>query len=116
MELVKKDWCATVWVETFLTMEQAISWPERCPEGEILERLPTADHCLVVSGARKDMLQGFVPLVSFDSISSADVILEAIFLAHVWLREKKSKSTEFVDKIWLILNIIYLNKVNQTKI
>ena len=97
MELVKKDWCATVWVETFLTMEQAICWPKRCPEGEILERLPTADHCLVVSGARKDMLQGFVPLVSFDSISSADVIMEAIFLLTCGGEKRQVK----VQNLWI---------------
>ena len=39
-----------------------------CGRGDI-GKIATADHCLVVSGAGKDKLQGFVPLVSLDSIS-----------------------------------------------
>ena len=70
MEPPKNDWCSIVWAKTFLTMDRR-QYLALCGRRDIGKIATAADHCLAVSGAGKDKLQGFVPLVSLDSISGA---------------------------------------------
>ena len=51
-----------------------MQYPPLCGREDI-GKIGTAVHCLVVSGAGKDKLQGFVPLVSLDSISGAASVM-----------------------------------------